>query len=167
MRAEQAASDRGHIGLRFPDLLRLGRGRTYPRQDLVGPVPRPDRGPQLPLAPGLPRGWKRDPHLAADLVAWASVLRWREGEVSYADLAMVFEATLGQALPAPGARPASDCGSAAGTSTSPTASGSGAPAAPVGGRLLPTEETPRCNSLIALGGRTCLGLKGRRNDANV
>ena len=161
MRAEQAASDRGHIGLLFPDLPRLGRGRTYPRQDLVSPVPRPDWGPQLPLAPGVPRGWKRDPHLTADLVSWASILRWREGEVSYADLAMVFEATLGRALPAPGARPAHDCASAAGTSSCPTASRSGAPAAPVGGRLLPTEETPRCHSPIALGGCTCLGLRGR------
>ena len=29
------------------------------------------------------------------------------------------------------------------------------------GRLLPAEESPTCHSLIALGGRTCLGLKGR------
>ena len=29
------------------------------------------------------------------------------------------------------------------------------------GRLLPAEESARCHSLIALGGRTCLGLKGR------
>ena len=29
------------------------------------------------------------------------------------------------------------------------------------GHLLPAEESPMCHSLIALGGRTCLGLKGR------
>ena len=29
------------------------------------------------------------------------------------------------------------------------------------GHLLPAEESPRCHSLIALGGGTCLGLKGR------
>ena len=62
MRAEQAASDRaharGHAGLHFPDVPRPGWGRTYPWWELVGPLPRPDRGPQLRLALGLPRGWK-------------------------------------------------------------------------------------------------------------
>ena len=40
------------------------------------------------------------PRLASDLVPWASMLRWRAGEVSYAELAMDFEATSGRALPA-------------------------------------------------------------------
>ena len=35
MRAEQAASDRGHVGLLFPDVPRPGRGRTYLWQELV------------------------------------------------------------------------------------------------------------------------------------
>ena len=30
MRAEQAVSDRGYVGLLFPDMLRPRRGRTYP-----------------------------------------------------------------------------------------------------------------------------------------
>ena len=42
MRAEQAASDRGHVGLLFPNTPRPGRGRTYPWQELVGLLPRPD-----------------------------------------------------------------------------------------------------------------------------
>ena len=79
---------------------RPGRGCTYPWQELVGPLLRPGRGPQLRLAPGFPRRWKWDQQLAADLVSWASMLRWREGEVSYAELAMEFEATSGWALPA-------------------------------------------------------------------
>ena len=100
MKTKQAASDRGHVGLLFPDMPRPGRGRKYPWQELVGPLPRPNRGPQLRLAPRFPRGWKWDWQLAADLVSWASMLRWREGEVSYAELAMDFEATSGGALPA-------------------------------------------------------------------
>ena len=55
MRAQQVALDRGHGGLLFPDMPRPGRGCTYPWQELVGPLPRPGRGPQLRLAPGLPR----------------------------------------------------------------------------------------------------------------
>ena len=107
MRAEQATSDKGHVGLLFPDMPRPGRGRTYMWQELVGPLPRPGRRPQLRLAPGLPRRWKWDQQLATDLVSWASMLRWREGEVSYAELAMDFEATSGRALPA---RPERACG---------------------------------------------------------
>ena len=60
MRAEQDASDRGHVGLLFPDMPRPGRGRGYPWQELVGPRLQPGRGPQLRLAPGLPRRWKWD-----------------------------------------------------------------------------------------------------------
>ena len=162
MRAEQAASDRGHVGLLFPDMPRPGGGRTNLWQELVGPLPWPDRGPQLRLAPGLPRGWNWDRRLAADLVSWASVLRWREKEVSYKELAMDFEATSGRALPA---RPEH----ALRMTVLPLQE-----RAPVlwqaarallphllVGRLLPAEESPRCHSLIALGGRTCLGLKGR------
>ena len=58
MRVEQASLDRGHVGLLFPDAPRSGRGRTYPWHELVGPLPRPGRRPQLRLAPGLPRWWK-------------------------------------------------------------------------------------------------------------
>ena len=162
MRAEQAASDRGHVGLLFPDMPRPGRGRTYLWQELVGPLPLLDRGPQLRLAPGLPRGWKWDRQLAADFVSWASVLRWREGEVSYTEPAIEFEATSGRALPArpehalrmivfPLQERAAVLRQAA-RALQPHL---------LVGRLLPAEESLRCHSLIALGGRTCLGLKGR------
>ena len=60
MRTEQAASAKDHTGLLFPDVPPPGLGRTYPWRDLVGPLPRLGRGPQLPLAQGLPRGWKCD-----------------------------------------------------------------------------------------------------------
>ena len=40
MRAEQATSNRDHVGLLFPDMPRPGRGRTYPWQELVSPLPR-------------------------------------------------------------------------------------------------------------------------------
>ena len=99
MRAKQAAFDRGYVGLLFPDVPRQGRGSTHPWQDLVGLLPRPGDRPQLRLAPGVPCGWKWDQKLAADLVSWASMLRWQEGKVSYAELALDFAATSGQALP--------------------------------------------------------------------
>ena len=162
MRAEEAASDRGHVGLLFPDMPRPGRGRTYPWQELVGPLPRPGCGPQLRLAPGLPRGWKWDQQQATDLVAWASMLRWCEGEVSYAELAMDFEATSGRALPA---RPEHALRMAvlplqrSRAAVLRQASRALQPHLLVG-HLPPAEESPRCHSLIALGGRTCLGLKG-------
>ena len=100
MRAEQATADRGHTGLRFPDVPRPGRGRTYPWWELVGPLPWLAHGPQLRLASGVPRGWKWDQRLAADLVSWVSKMHWQEGEMSYAELAMHFEITPGRALPA-------------------------------------------------------------------
>ena len=43
------------------------------------------------------------PHLLE--VAWASSLRWMEGETSYAELALDFEITAGRALPTLPARP--------------------------------------------------------------
>ena len=50
----------GQARLLFPDLPRPGRGHSYPWGDLCGLLPRPPRQPALCLAPGLPRGWKRD-----------------------------------------------------------------------------------------------------------
>ena len=70
-----------------------------PWWELVGPLPRLDRGPQLWLAPRLPRRWKWDQLLATDLISWASRVQWQEGGVSYAELAMYFEAASGRALP--------------------------------------------------------------------
>ena len=89
------------------------------------------------------------------------MLRWREGEVPYVELALDFEATSGRALPV---RPEHTLRMTvlplqeravvlrqAAQALQPHL---------LVGRLLPAEESPRCHSLIALGGCTCLGLKG-------
>ena len=85
-----------------------------------------------------------------------------EGEVLYAELGMDFEATSGWVLPAspehalrvtvlPLQEQAAVLRQAV-RALQPH---------PLVGRLLPAEKSPRCHSLMALGGRTCLGLKGR------
>ena len=67
----------------------------------MGLLPRPaeDRL-RLQLMPGLPRGWKWDRQLEADILCRARCQEWPVGEVMYAELALDFELTAHRALPA-------------------------------------------------------------------
>ena len=90
------------------------------------------------------------------------MLCWREVEVSYAKLAMDFEATSGRALPA---RPEYALRMTVlplqeSAAVLQRAAWAIQPHLLLG-RLLLAEESPGCHLLIALGGRTCLRLKGR------
>ena len=97
--------------------------------------------------------------LFVKLVSWAFMLCWQEGEVSYAELAMDFEATSGRALPA---RPEH----ALRMIVLPLQERVAVTRQAVQvlrphlllARLLQAEKSPRCHSLIALGGCTCLGV---------
>ena len=101
MRCEWAEADAGRTGLLFPDVPKPGRGCSYPWGDLVGPPPRPTEDtPRLQLMPRLPRGWKWDQQLAADILRWARRLQWAAGKVTYAEPALDFELTVRRALPA-------------------------------------------------------------------
>ena len=61
MRCERAEAAAGRAGLLFPDVPKLGRGRSYLWGDLVGPLPRLAKDRLcLQLMPGRPRGWKWD-----------------------------------------------------------------------------------------------------------
>ena len=84
-------------GLLFLDLPYLGRGPSYLWREFTGLLPQLD-GQPLCLAPGLPREWKWDPRLTMDLLDRANGLQWMEGKASYAELALHFEITAGQAL---------------------------------------------------------------------
>ena len=95
MRCERAEDDAGRAGLLFSDAPKPGRGRSHPWGDLLGPLARPTEDRlRLQLMQGLPRGWKWDQQLAADILRWARCLWWTAGEVTYAELALDFEPTV-------------------------------------------------------------------------
>ena len=81
----------------------LGERGCYPWADLCGPLPLLPPAPALRMRPGMPPGWPGwEPAPAHDLVRWAAALAWQPGpsDVSWAELALDYEAFIGWALPA-------------------------------------------------------------------
>ena len=75
----------------------------YPRDDFVGPLPGDIVRHQPRLRPGTPPGWRWPKDFIRDLLRWAQALAWMLGptEVSWAELALDYEAFVVRALPGP------------------------------------------------------------------
>ena len=92
----------GHGDSLFPDQPRPWPRNPYPWDDFVGPLPRDAVHHQPRLRPGTPPDWRWPQDFIHDLVRWARTLAWMPGpaEVSWAELALDYEAFVGRALPA-------------------------------------------------------------------
>ena len=101
--ARMAASCRdeaGHGDSIFLDQPRPRPRNPYPWDDFVGPLPGDTVRNQPRLRPGAPPGWRWPHDFVQDLVTWARALAWMPGpaEVSWAELALDYEAFVGWAL---------------------------------------------------------------------
>ena len=165
--ARMAASRGDHAGhgdSLFPDQPRPRPRDPYPWDDFVGPLLGNTACNQPRLRPGAPLGWRWPQDFVQDLLRWARALAWMPGpaEVSWAELALDYEAFVGQALPAsldhrlrgtrlPLGERAQVLRKAAGLVERHLWVGMLLCGAPLG----------RCRSLLPLGGRVCAGLSAR------
>ena len=164
-RMERGAQGPARHERRLPRGPRIGgRGGGYPWGQLHGPLPRPPPRQPLLAALGLPPGWRWDAHFKKDLLEWASRLQWQAqpASVSFAELALDFEATANRALPAPPGM------HLRGTTLSLQTRASVLRKAlgwllrhMLTGDLLQGRQTGTCQSLIPLGGHYCPGLTAR------
>ena len=157
--AASSGDQPGHGDSLFPE-----QPRPRPRGCLVGPIPGDAVRHKQRLQPGVPADWRWPEDFIHDLVRWARALAWAPGpaEVSWAELALAYEAFVGPALPASpdhrlrGTRPtmgerAQVLRKAVGLAERHLAVG-----ALLGGPWL-----GRYRSLLPLGGRVCAGLSAR------
>ena len=154
----------GHGDSLFPEQPRPRPHNPYPWDDFVGPLPGDTVRHHPRLRPGAPPDWRWPQDFMHDLVRWARALAWMPGpaEVSWARVALDYEAFVGRALPAspdhrllgtrllPGER-AQILRKAVGLTERHLA----------GGTLLSGTPLGRCRSLLPLGGRVCPGLPAR------
>ena len=86
----------------FPDEPRPRPRNPFPWDNFVGPLMGDTVRNQPRLRPGAPPGWRWPQDFVQDLVRWAWALAWVPGmaEVSWAELALDYEAFVGRALPA-------------------------------------------------------------------
>ena len=152
----------GHGDSLFPDQPRPRPRNPYPWGNFVGPLPGAAVRHQPQLQPGTPPDRPQD--FIHDLVRWARALAWMQGpvEVSWAKLALDYEAFVGRALPAspdhrlrgtrlPLGERAQILRKAMGLAERHLEAGTLLSGAPLG----------RCRSLLPLGGRVCAGLSAR------
>ena len=87
----------GHGDSLFPDQPRLRLRNPYPLDDFVRPLPGDTIRHQPRLRPGTPPGWQWPQVFIQALVRWARALAWMPGpaEVSWAELALYYEAFVG------------------------------------------------------------------------
>ena len=154
----------GHRDSLFPERPRLRLRNPYPWDDFVGPLPGGAVRHQPRLRPGVPPDWRWPQDFIHDLVRWARALAWMPGpaEVSWAELALDYEAFVRRALPAspdhrrrgtrlPLGERAPILRKAVGLAERHLAVGTLLSGAPLG----------RYCSLLPLGGRVCAGLSAR------
>ena len=154
----------GHGDSLFPNRPRPRPRNPYPWDDFVSPLPGDTIRHQPRLRPGTPPDWRWPQDFIHDLVRWPWALAWVPGlaEVSWAKLALDYEAFVRRALPAsPDQRLRATCPllreraqilrKAVGLAERHLAAG-----ALVSGALL-----GRFRSLLPLGGRVCAGLSAR------
>ena len=82
---------------------KLQLGRTYLYDELVGPLPKPNVADLLMVWDPPRSQWKWEFGFEEDLICWLRVLQWKpagEGQVTFVELALDFEAHTGRALPA-------------------------------------------------------------------
>ena len=148
----------------FPEQPRPRPRNPFPRDAFVGPIPGDAVRHQPRLQPGVPPDCRGPQDLILDLVRWAQPPAWPPGpaEVSWAELALDYEAFVGRALPAtpdhrlrgtrlPLGQRAQIVRKAVGLAERHLAAGALLSGAPLG----------RCRSLLPLGGRVCAGLSAR------
>ena len=154
----------GHGDSLFPDQPRLRPRNPYPWDDFIGPLPGDTVRHQPRLRPGTPPDWRWPRDFIHNLVRWARALAWMPGpeEVSWAELALDYEAFVGRALPAspdhwlrgtrlPLGERAQILRRVVGLAERHLAAGTLLSEAPLG----------RCRSLLPLGGRVCAELSSR------
>ena len=162
--AASAGDQPGHGDSVFPEQPRPRPRNPYPWDAFVGPIPGDAVCHQPPLQPGVPadRRWPQD--FIHDLVRWGRAPAWVPGpaEVSWAELALDYEAFVGRATPASpdhrlrGTRlPLGDLAQvlrkAVGLAERHVAAGA----------LLGGAPVRRCRSLLHPGGRVSAGLSAR------
>ena len=100
--AASAGDQPGHGDSLFPEQLRPRPRNPYPWDAFVGPIPGDAVRHQPRLQPGVPADWRWPQDFIHDLVRWTRALAWAPGpaEVSWAEVALDYEAFVGQVLPA-------------------------------------------------------------------
>ena len=154
----------GHGDSLFPEQPRPRPRDPYPWDAFIGPIPGDVFCHQPRLQPGVPADWRWPQDFIHDLIRWARALAWAPGpaEVSWAELALDYEAFVGRALPA------SPDHRLRGTRL-PLGERSQVLRKPVGqaerhlaaAALRGGAQLGRCRSLLHLGGRVCAGLSAR------
>ena len=148
----------------FPEQPHPRPRNPYPWDAFVGPIPGDAVRHQPRLQPGVPPDWRWPRDYIHDLVRWARALARDPGpaEVSWAEVALDYEAFVGRALPAspdhrvrgtrlPLGERAQVLRKAVGLAERHLAAGVLLSGAPLG----------RCRSLLPLGGGVCAGLSAR------
>ena len=162
--AAGAGDQPGHGDSLFPEQPRPQPRNPFPWDAFVGPILGDAIRRQPRLQPGVPPNWRWPQDFIHDLVRWARALTWAPGpaEVSWAELALDYEAFVGRALPAspdnrlrgtrlPLGERAQVLRKAVGLAERHLAAGALLSGAPLGS----------CRSLLPLGGRVCAGLSAR------
>ena len=92
----------GHGDSLFPDQPRPRPRNSFPKDGFVGPLPGDAIRNQPRLRPGAPPCWRWPQDFVQDLVRWARALAWMPGpaKVSWAEVALDYEALAGRVLPA-------------------------------------------------------------------
>ena len=92
----------GHGDSLFPEQPRPRPRDPYPWDAFVGPLPADAVRHQPRLQLGVPADWRWPQDFIHDLIRWARALAWmpEPAEVSWAELALDYEAFVGRALPA-------------------------------------------------------------------
>ena len=162
--AASAGDQPGHGDYLFPEQPHPRPRDPYPWDAFVGPIPGDAVCHQPRLQPGVPADWRWPQDFIHDLVRWARALPRapRPAEVSWAELALDYEAFVGRALPAspdhrlrgtrlPLGERVQVVRNAVGRAERHLAAGALLGGAPPG----------RCRSLPPLGGRVCAALSAR------
>ena len=161
---EQAPGDDGRERL-FPEHPSPpGRHGHYPWAQLMGPLPRAAGCPAIRSMPGVPHGWRWLAALQNSLLRWAARLQWRAkaGEVAYAELALDYEEFSDEGLPAPpGQRLRGLAMSLHDRAHVLRRALEDLQPHVLAGTLVQGKPLKRCGSLVALGGRPCIGLRAR------
>ena len=151
----------GHGDSLFPDQPRPRPRNPYPWDDFVGPLPGDTIRHQPRLQPGTSPGWPWPHDFIEHLVRWARALAWMP-EVSWAELALDYEAFVGRAHPASPDHRLRGTGLPLGERAQVLRKAVGLVERHLVARtLLGGAPLGCCRSLPPLGGRVCAGLSAR------
>ena len=148
----------------FPDQPRPRPHNPFPWEDFVCPLPGDMVRNQLCLRPGAPLGWRWPQTFVQDVDLWARVLAWGPGlaNVSWAELALDYEAFVGRALPASPDHHLRRTRLPLGERARVIRKARGLVERHlVAGPLLLGAPLRRCRHLLPFGGRVCAGLSTR------